>query len=152
MQAHKLLVPLSSALLLLASCASAPSSAERNAEESLLLADRAFAHSVQQHRLEAWVAAFDEHGTQFGEGAPVSGHDAIREHMRAAFADPRFVLEWEPVEARVPENGKLGFVWGHWTLHEPKADGTSGESHGRYLDIWRRDASGAWKLVFDAGE
>lgn len=118
-------------------------------EDELMDADRAFARDVQQRRLEGWIEAFDEHGSQVDDrGVPVTGHAAIRAYMQAAFADTGFELRWEPVEASVPEGGKLGFVWGRWTLRSAPAD----EVRGHYLDIWKRDASGRWKLLFDVGE
>ncbi len=137
------------ALLLLGGCVTDAATRKLTLEDEVMDADRAFAHDVQQRRLEGWVAAFDEHGSQVDEqGAPVSGKDAIRAYMKAAFDDPGFQLSWEPVEASVPEGGKLGFVWGHWTLRATGAQ----ESHGRYLDIWKRGADGKWKLLFDVGE
>jgi ketosteroid isomerase-like protein len=137
------------ALVLLAGCVTDAATRRLTLEDELLDADRAFARDVQQRRLEGWVAAFDEHGSQVDpQWKPVTGHDAIRAYMRAAFEDPRFQLSWEPVEARVPEEGRLGFVWGRWTLRGP--DGPP--QKGRYLDIWRRGAHGKWMLLFDVGE
>ncbi|MBK7645440.1 MAG: nuclear transport factor 2 family protein [Planctomycetes bacterium] len=135
------------ALLLFTACAS-PRGSSPSREAEVMQADRQFAWDVQQRRLDAWVEAFDAHGSQVDEqGAPVTGHDAIRAYMQGAFADIRFELEWAPVEARVPDGGNLGFVWGHWTLRSGAE-----ESHGRYLDIWKRGADGKWKLLFDVGE
>jgi ketosteroid isomerase-like protein len=137
------------ALALLGACVTDDRTRRITLEDELLDADRAFARDVQQRRLEGWVAAFDEHGSQMDEqGAPVSGHDAIRAYMQAAFDDPGFQLGWEPVEASVPEGGRLGYVWGHWTLRRPGAE----EQRGRYLDLWKRGADGQWKLLFDVGE
>jgi ketosteroid isomerase-like protein len=144
------LVPL---LLLLGGCVTDAATRKLTLEDEVMDADRAFAWDVQQRRLDAWVAAFDEHGSQVdSQGAPVTGHDAIRAYMKDAFADLRFNLEWAPVEASVPENGNLGFVWGRWTLRAPGAGGKTEESHGHYLDVWRKGADGKWKLLFDVGE
>ncbi len=137
------------ALFLLGSCVTDAATRKLTLEDELMDADRAFARDVRERRLEGWVAAFDEQGTQLDEqGAPVSGQEAIRAYMKAAFDDPGFQLTWEPAEADIPEGGKLGFVWGHWSLRATGAP----ETHGRYLDIWRRGADGKWKLCFDVGE
>lgn len=123
------------------------------AEQALLAADREFARDVAARRLEGWVAAFDEHGSQVDPaGRPVTGHAAIRAYMDAAFADPSFHLEWEPLEARVPEDGGLGFTWGRWTLRTVDAAGKPVEEQGHYVDLWRRQPDGTWKLLFDVGE
>jgi len=136
-------------LLLLAGCVTDAATRKLTLEDELMDADRAFAADVQQRRLEGWVAAFDEHGSQMGDdGAVITGAAAIRAHMQGAFDDPGFQLTWAPVEAVVPEEGSLGFVWGRWTLRRPGAP----EAQGHYLDIWRRGADGKWKLCFDVGE
>jgi len=135
-------------LILLGGCVTDAALRKLTLEDEVMDADRAFAADVQQRRLEGWVAAFDEHGSQVDEkGAPVTGHDAIRAYMKGAFDDPKFQLSWEPVEASVPEEGKLGFCWGRWTLRSGAQ-----ESHGHYLDIWKRGADGKWRLYFDVGE
>ena len=136
-------------LLLLCGCVTDAALRKLTLEDEVMDADRAFAADVQQRRLEGWVAAFDEHGSQVDDkGAPVTGHEAIRAYMQGAFADPSFQLEWKPVEANVPEEGNLGFVWGRWTLKR----GQGAEVHGHYLDIWKRGPDGKWKLYFDVGE
>jgi len=136
-------------LFLLGACVTDAATRKLTLEDEVMDADRAFASDVQQRRLEGWVTAFDEHGSQVDDqGAPVTGHDAIRAYMQAAFDDPGFQLRWAPVEANVPEEGQLGFVWGRWTLQRPGAP----ELRGHYLDIWKRGADGKWKLVFDVGE
>lgn len=140
-------------VLLFSACVTDSATRRLTLEDELLDADRAFAADVQARRLEGWVAAFDEHGSQMDErGVPVTGQQAIRAYMMAAFAEPRFQLEWAPVEAQVPEEGNLGFVWGRWTLRSPGADGKLEETRGHYLDIWKRGADGRWKLLFDVGE
>ena len=137
------------ALCLLGGCVTDAATRRLTLEDELLDADRAFARDVQERRLEGWLAAFDEHGSQVDEhGAPVTGRAAIRAYMQAAFDEPDFQLTWDPVEASIPEGGTLGFVWGHWTLGAPGA----AQQHGRYLDIWRKGPDGKWKLLFDVGE
>jgi ketosteroid isomerase-like protein len=136
-------------LLLAAGCVTDAATRKLTLEDELLDADRAFARDVQARRLEGWVAAFDEHGTQVDEsGVPLSGHAAIRAYMQGPFDDPGFQLSWEPQAAEIPEGGRLGFVWGRWTL---RASGAP-EQHGHYPDIWRKSADGKWKLLFDVGE
>jgi ketosteroid isomerase-like protein len=136
-------------LFLLGGCVTDAATRKLTLEDEVMDADRAFAADVQQRRLEGWVAAFDEHGSQVDpQGKPVTGLDAIRAYMKGAFDDPSFQLTWAPVEANVPENGNLGFVWGKWTLRSAGAP----EAHGHYLDIWKRGPEGKWKLLFDVGE
>lgn len=132
----------------LASCRSTP-----DREEELLAADRAFCFATQARRLEGWVEAFDAHGSQFDDQfRPITGHGAIRAHMRDLFVDLRRTLTWEPDAALVSEAGNLGSTTGRWTMAEHRDDGTREiTATGRYFDVWRR-VDGTWKVVVDIGE
>lgn len=143
------------AILLLAACrATNPASSASAAERALLEADRRFAADVRAHGLDAWIAAFDEHGSQVDERfTPITGHAAIREHMRGLFADPTLRLVWEPDDARVSEAGNLGSTSGRFHLFRVGASGAEETlERGRYFDVWRRLDDGSWKLLYDVGE
>ena len=134
----------------LASCRSV----QDRSQSSLLAADRAFCADTQTRRLEAWLAAFDEHGSQVGDDfQPVTGHAAIRERMQGLFSDSANELWWEPDAVRVSEAGKLGATTGRFQLRQRKSDGkTETVLSGRYFDVWRRLPDGSWKLLYDIGD
>jgi ketosteroid isomerase-like protein len=123
-------------------------------EAELLAADRAFAADVQERRLEAWVAAFDEHGSQVGDDfRPITGDAAIRARMQGFFADPANALWWEPDAAHVSEAGNLGSTTGRFRMERRAADGTvEVVMRGRYFDVWRRLPDGRWRLLYDVGD
>ena len=115
---------------------------------SLLEADRRFARDVAQRRLEAWVDAFAADGSMLpATGPAVTGHDAIREVMAPAFADPAFELTWEPQSAGAAQSGELGYTFGSFESHlNGKRDAV-----GKYVTIWRRDEDGRWQVLVDIG-
>ncbi|MBK7874713.1 MAG: DUF4440 domain-containing protein [Planctomycetes bacterium] len=136
--------------LLAAACRSIPDSRA----ESLLAADRAFAADTEARRLDGWLAAFDAHGSQVDEAfRPITGRDAITAHMGPFFADLANELTWTPDDARVSEGGKLGTTTGRWKLARREQDGRETVlATGRYFDVWRKQADGSWKLLYDVGD
>ena len=66
---------------------------------------------------------------------------------------PGFKLEWEPLYADVSDDGTLGYTWGYAKYTVPVKDGSSAPkiSFGMTLSIWKRQADGSWKWVFDGG-
>lgn len=143
--------PLSLAIGLLAtSCHSLPT-ADASA---LLAADRAFARDTQERRLEGWLAAFDAHGSQVDDSfRPITGREAITAHMGSFFADAANALTWTPDEARLSEGGRLGTTTGRWTMTRREPSGTTTVvATGRYFDVWRKQADGTWKLLYDVGD
>lgn len=53
------------------------------------------------------------------------------------------LIEWWPVFAGVSMSGDLGFTTG------PAAQ--NGNRYGHYFTVWKRQADGAWKWVYDGG-
>ncbi|HEX5053245.1 MAG TPA: nuclear transport factor 2 family protein [Planctomycetota bacterium] len=134
--------------LLAAGCATHPEAA------ALLDADRTFARDVGARGVAAWVPAFDEHGVQLDDAfRPVVGHDAIRAHMTAFFADRANDLSWEPDAVKISNGGRMGATSGTYRLTRKNADGTvTVVETGRYFDVWRKLDDGTWKLLFDGGD
>ena len=44
----------------------------------------------------------------------------------------------------------LGWTWGEWQMLESAAS-RKVLAQGKYLDVWKRGADGAWKLAVDMG-
>lgn len=55
--------------------------------------------------------------------------------------DPK--LEWWPVWAGIAASGDLGFTTGPFSV--------GGKRQGHYFTIWKKQADGQWKWVFDGG-
>lgn len=100
------------------------------------------------------MAAFDAHGSQVDASfQPITGAAAIRAHMQGFFADPTLHLSWEPESACVSEAGNLGSVTGRFRMFQTAADGSEITlATGRYFDVWRRQADGTWKVLYDVGD
>lgn len=60
-------------------------------------------------------------------------------------------LVWEPDFADIAKSGELGYTIGHWTYSSTDSTGKTSSSKGRYVTIWKKQADGNWKYVFDTG-
>jgi ketosteroid isomerase-like protein len=60
-----------------------------------------------------------------------------------------FVLTWEPLKADA--SGDLGYTFGNWARKSKTAAGSDTTVYGNYVSIWKRQADGSWKYVFDSG-
>jgi len=137
-------------VLFVASCQASPDLDA--ARHSLMEADRAFARSVADRRLEAWVAAFDTAGIQMRPNVPFTpGHGEIRRLMTPDFADTSWRLSWEPQMAFVSASADLGYTLGTYRSARRDSSGQERSGTGKYVTIWRKQADGGWKVVFDGG-
>ncbi len=138
--------------VLLSGCVTTGPRARTQEEEVLLRTDREFNEATQARGVEGWVSFFAEDGEMLRPGGSITGHEAIRVGMAPAFANPDFSLTWEPARAEVTPGGRLGFTTGRYLMVRKNASGQRVESRGTYMNFWRKQPDGSWKVVVDVGD
>jgi len=83
----------------------------------------------------------------------MNGGTTHRDTTRAAnqgLFDDRHIVH-TPRFADVSDSGEIGYTWGDWTSTALKAgpDGKKDSFGGVYINIWKKQADGSWKLVVD---
>lgn len=129
------------------------SAATAAAVEALMNADRAFAAESAAQGMDGWMDAFAPDGVRLvlGERA-VQGRVSIREADAPLFADATRRLVWEPTDAGVFSDGRVGFTTGRSAFVRIENGLTSDTlSTGRYLTMWRVDQRGNWEVILDTG-
>lgn len=143
-------LPLATALLL-ASCQLAPAHVDTTAEaQRLLQADRDFAALADRiGDAEAFYQYLAEDATQIPADAPPRrGRKEISDGLRSL---PPMKLRWTPQQASVSDDGSMGWSWGEWSIVGTGKANDAVFAAGRYLDVWKKQADGSWKVVADIG-
>ncbi|WP_029922619.1 YybH family protein [Nevskia soli] len=137
-----------SASSLLGACSGSAATQAAEAQR-LLQTDRAFAAaSLEQGTAAAFFANMTEDALQLpANAAPVKGRKRIRDRLDSLGAQ---VLDWTPQQAEVSRALDFGWTWGEWRLYRSAAS-KEVIARGKYLNVWRRGADGAWKLAADIG-
>ena len=127
----------------------APAAPPADAAAALLKADRDFAAaSVATGTAQAFFDTMTADTLEIGaDGPPVVGRDKVRDDLQSL---GKHVLDWTPQKAEVSASGDMGWTWGEWRLLDA-AGSAKVLAHGRYLNIWKHQADGAWKLAVDIG-
>jgi ketosteroid isomerase-like protein len=107
-------------------------------------ADVAFAGDTKKRGIEGWVAAFATDGGMLRKGKRIEGHAAIRELMGQVLGSG--TLAWAPITSGQYRN--VGFTVGKATFTGAKPEDSWKSS---YVTIWKRQADGTWKVLFDTG-
>jgi ketosteroid isomerase-like protein len=95
------------------------------------------------------LAIADPDLVNFSDGQPcefgVGGLEALKTRLEDLFG--RFIpkLEVIVIEIRLHGDFAYDYGWHNWTL-TPKAGGPPTHRRDRYVDIWRRNQKGEWKL------
>lgn len=107
-------------------------------------AERAFARTMAQRDHAAFVKFLADEAT-FLSGTDVrSGRDAVAEQWKAYFTAAEPPFSWEPETVAVLESGDLALSTGPvWN--------SAGQRVSTFTSIWRQEAPGVWRIVFDKG-
>jgi len=60
-------------------------------------------------------------------------------------------LGWKPYFTEISTSGDLGYTLGNYTATHTDDSGHVKISKGFYITIWKKQADGQWKYVFDSG-
>ncbi len=137
-------------LFLIAGCSK--TSVDTIAEsDALLQTDIQFSNaSVAKGAAEAFYEFMDDSSVSLSPNSdPLTGKNKIHERMLGGGND--YTLSWMPKKAEVAHSGDLGYTWGTYELSFKSENGTPQTRHGKYLNIWRKQGDGSWKLLVDIG-
>lgn len=113
----------------------------------IIRADLAFAEdAARRGDAEAFAAVMEPEGLLMGGTGPIY---LGPEGARKAYAGPPLEFSWAPVAAIA--NDGIGASWGVAAFRTLGARGAVTAHRTRYLTVWRRDASGDWRVWVDMG-
>ena len=112
------------------------------AVSELLNCDRTFSKSAATGNVRgAYQKVLDPQSRALREGlVPITGKDAILAYLVKGTA----LRSLEPMHAGVSGAGDMGYTYGSY-----RESGKVKTPSGYYARVWRRDAKGAWKIVFE---
>jgi ketosteroid isomerase-like protein len=113
---------------------------------SLLETDQAFAVLSEESGPKTAFAAFLAPDAIMipREGDPKEGY---AQAISSFGDDPGYDLLWQPQMAEVAGSGDMGWTWGYYQV---EVDGTQ-ISSGKYINIWKMQPDGKWKVRLDMG-
>jgi ketosteroid isomerase-like protein len=79
-----------------------------------------------------------------GNGVTLRGKQAVADAWKSYYDSAQAPFSWEPDEVEVVDSGTLAYSGG--PVYDP-----SGKVVGRFNSIWRLEAPGTWRVVFDRG-
>ncbi len=104
----------------------------------------AFAKTMADRDLKTFAAFLDDDAVFFDKDGPLFGKDSVLKAWKPYFDGPKPPFSWEPTQATW--NGKgLAYTTG------PVWD-SGGKCVARFNSIWRKQADGHWRIVFDKGD
>jgi ketosteroid isomerase-like protein len=116
--------------------------------DAVLAADAAWLKVYAAKDLAKSVAFCDEQGSMLAPNAPIAtGKHAIAKAIASDFAHDD--LTWHANKAGVARSGDLGYTSGTYEMTFKDATGKTVSDKGKYLTVWKKQADGSWKVLYD---
>ncbi|HWK75048.1 MAG TPA: nuclear transport factor 2 family protein [Povalibacter sp.] len=106
--------------------------------------ETAFAATMAKRDLQAFASFVADDAVFFGNTNVLRGKAAVIDGWKAFYQGDKAPFSWKPESVEVLASGTLAHSSG------PVLD-AAGSRVGTFNSIWRREADGRWKVVFDKG-
>jgi ketosteroid isomerase-like protein len=141
---HALRLLIAASFIVLPSLTPAQGSDTAALRRQVMAAERAFAKTMADRDHAAFSALLSDEAIFFNGEEPIRGKDAVAAAWKPFYAGADAPFSWELDRVEIIESGTLALSTG--PVRDP-----SGKVIGRFNSIWRREPSGAWRVVFDKG-
>ena len=136
---------LAAAAASLAACASAPPrTPPAELQRQVTETERAFAATMAKRDLAAFKTFLSADVVFFSGEKALRGPVEIADYWKRYYEGPAAPFSWEPEQVEVLASGNLALSTG------PVRDG-KGQLIATFTSIWRLEAPGQWRIVFDKG-
>ena len=108
-------------------------------------AERAFARSMADRDLAAFGRHLSDHAIFYGNNTVLRGKSAVIEGWKAFYDGKQAPFSWEPDQVEVLADGTLAHSTG--PVRDPQ-----GKRVSRFNSVWRQEAPGVWRVIFDKGQ
>jgi len=132
-------------ILLVAGCAAAPPVQDRAALKAQVAdTERAFSRSMADRDFAAFTALLSDEAVFASEPKTLRGKAEVAAAWKRFFEKPAAPFSWTPEQVEVLASGTLALSSG--PVYDP-----SGKRIATFTSIWRQEAPGVWRIVFDKG-
>ena len=126
------------------------SSSTQSVEQLLRGLDGDWAKTAAGKDVEQTVAFYSDDAVVFPPNSTSAAtKEAIRNAWKEMFANPGFVITWQPTKVRVGKSGQMGWVSGTYESAMNDPSGKPINDRGKYLEVWEKQIDGNWKCAAD---
>ena len=130
---------------LLAGCAATPPQPGLDGlRKQVADTERAFAQTMADRNFAAFTSFLSEEAIFYAGEKPIRGKHAVAADWKRFYEKPEAPFSWEPESVEVLDSGTLALSSG--PVRSP-----DGKVFARFNSIWRLEAPGVWRVVFDKG-
>jgi ketosteroid isomerase-like protein len=140
----RLTLPACLAAGLVLSIVTADAKPKSDPRSQVFAAESSFAATMAARDLKAFETYVATEAVFFGRHGVMRGKEAVVEGWKSLFLGPKAPFSWRPEAVEVLDSGKLAHSSG--PVMDPE-----GTLVGTFNSVWRLEADGRWRVVFDKG-
>jgi len=110
----------------------------------VLATERAFAKTMVDRDYVVFASFIADEAVFVSAPQPLRGKSQVLAAWKRYYEAPLAPFSWQPERVEVLASGTLALSAG--PVRDP-----SGRVVGNYTSIWRREAPGTWRIIFDIG-
>jgi ketosteroid isomerase-like protein len=135
---------LCASFLMIVAAGSAARISNADLKKQVAEAERAFAATMKARDHAAFKTFVSDEAVFLSASGALRGKEAVASAWRRYYDKPAAPFSWEPEQVEVVDSGTLAYSGG--PVYDP-----SGKVIGRFNSIWRLEAPGTWKVIFERG-
>jgi ketosteroid isomerase-like protein len=113
-------------------------------------ADADWSAAAQSKQADAWLAFYADDAVVLPPNQPMAtSKDEIRKSITDLLELPGLSVSWQTSKAEAARSGDLAYTYGTYELTSNDAKGSPTTDHGKYSEVWRKQADGSWKCIVD---
>ncbi len=132
------------ALMILVAAAGCATTPATDLKREVADTERAFAKTMADRDHAAFTRFLADEAIFFSGPKALRGRDEIARAWARFYAGAQAPFSWEPDQVEVLDSGTLAHSSG--PVHDAQ-----GRVIARFNSVWRREAPGVWRIVFDKG-
>ena len=113
-------------------------------QQQVIAAERAFAQTMADRDLAAFASFLADDAIFLSGGVTLRGKAAVLDGWRPYYQSAQAPFSWQPETVEVQASGVLALSTG--PVRDP-----NGVVVAQFSSIWRQEAPGVWRIVFDKG-
>jgi ketosteroid isomerase-like protein len=119
-------------------------------EAAVRKADEDWSAVAKTNQADAWVAFYSDDAVIFPpNGEMTSGKENIHKAIGEFLSMPGLSLSWKTTKVATARSGELAYSYGAYEMSAKGPKGKPITDHGKYLEVWKKQADGSWKCSED---
>jgi uncharacterized protein (TIGR02246 family) len=120
-------------------------------EQTLRDLDAQWSAAAAAKDVDKTVSFYSDDATVLApNNAMVTTKDGIRKLWKDLLATPGLVISWKVTKVELSKSGDMAYIAGTYEMTMNDASGKPATDHGKYLEVWEKQADGKWKCGADA--